>query len=231
LTKSKKKFIFKHEYFLFLFSFFSSNNLTTRLIMNDTSNLATWSEKIDWRIRQFRLLKDQHESVFAAIALMIAALKQGNKILAFGNGGSATQCSHFAAELVNKFYFQREGLPALALNTDTACLTSIANDSEFKFIFSRQLQALGKPGDIALGLTTSGKSANVCLALQEAGQMKLITIALCGKHPPLLDGHPLNIDAIIAVPADDTPLIQEIHLFILHIMAEVLEEKMCRGDR
>jgi D-sedoheptulose 7-phosphate isomerase len=199
--------------------------------MNNTSTLTSWSGEIDRRIRHFQHLKDYEKTVFAAISLMSAALKQGNKILAFGNGGSATQCSHFAAELVNRFYFDREGLPALALNTDTACLTSIANDSDFKYIFSRQLQALGKPGDIALGVTTSGKSANVIEALHEAKKLQLTTIALCGNRTRHLDERLLNSDIIITVPADDTPLIQEMHLFILHTMAGVLEEKMCRGDQ
>ena len=199
--------------------------------MNDKAHLASWAVKIDQRVRQFQQLKDNHKAVFAAIALMAAALKRGNKILAFGNGGSAAQCSHFAAELVNKFYFDREGLPALALTTDTACLTSIANDTDFKTIFSRQLQALGKPGDIALGLTTSGKSPNVLEALQQAKQLQLNTIALCGDHTQHLDHGHLNIDAIIAVPCADTPLIQEMHLFILHIMAETLEQKFFKGDQ
>jgi D-sedoheptulose 7-phosphate isomerase len=199
--------------------------------MNDKANLTSWAVKIDQRVRQFQQVKDHHKPVFVAIALMAAALKQGNKILAFGNGGSASQCSHFVAELVNKFYFQREGLPALALTTDTACLTSIANDMDFKYVFSRQLQALGKPGDIALGLTTSGKSANVIEAFRQADQLQLNTIALCGNHTQELVPPQLNIDAIIAVPAADTPLIQEMHLFILHIMAEILEQEIFRGEQ
>ena len=112
-----------------------------------------------------------------------------------------------------------------------ACLTSIANDTDYKYIFSRQLQALGKSGDIALGLTTSGKSANVIEALQQAKEMQLSTIALCGSHTQDLDNRYLNIDAIIAVPAEDTPLIQEMHLFILHIMAEALEQEMFKGEQ
>jgi D-sedoheptulose 7-phosphate isomerase len=183
------------------------------------------------RIRQFQHLKENNQPVFEAVALIEKSLEKGNKIMVFGNGGSAAQSSHFAAELVNKFYFDREGLPAIALTTDTAALTSIANDRDFKYVFSRQLESLGKPGDIAMGITTSGKSPNVIEALLRAKQLKLKTIALCGNNPQPLANPALNIDVIIPVPTTDTPLIQEIHLFILHSMADMLERKFFAGDQ
>jgi D-sedoheptulose 7-phosphate isomerase len=193
--------------------------------------LNTWTEKIDLRIHLFQDLKTNTGRIFEAAALMENSLKDGNKILIFGNGGSASQSSHFAAELVNKFYFPRAGLPAVALTTDTACLTSIANDMDFKYIFSRQVEALGKPGDIACGLTTSGKSPNVIEAFLKAKQLKMKTIVLCGENILPLDTPGLDIDVIIPVPTADTPLIQEIHLFLLHAMAEMLEKKIFPGDR
>jgi D-sedoheptulose 7-phosphate isomerase len=193
--------------------------------------LSIWTKTIDLRIRQFQHLKDNKQPVLEAVALMEKSLGKGNKVLVFGNGGSATQSSHFAAELVNKFYFEREGLPALALTTDTSALTSIANDSDFKYVFSRQLESLGKPGDIAIGITTSGKSANVIEALLRAKHLKLKTIALCGNNTGHLEDPALNIDIIIPVPTTDTPLIQEIHLFILHSMADMLERNFFAGDQ
>jgi D-sedoheptulose 7-phosphate isomerase len=193
--------------------------------------LSKWTKTIDMRIRQFQQLKDNSQAVFEAVALIENSLRKGNKLLVFGNGGSAAQSSHFAAELVNKFYFEREGLPAIALTTDTAALTSIANDSDFKFVFSRQLETLGKPGDTAMGITTSGKSPNVIEALLRAKQLKLQTIALCGNNTEPMTDPALNIDVIIPVPTTDTPLIQEIHLFILHSMADMLERKFFAGDQ
>ena len=193
--------------------------------------MNNWTKTIDLRIRQFQLLKDNTQPVLEAVALIEKSLGKGNKVLVFGNGGSAAQSSHFAAELVNKFYFERKGLPALALTTDTSALTSIANDSDFKYVFSRQLESLGKPGDIAIGITTSGKSANVIEALLKAKQLRLKTIALCGNNTKPLENPALNIDVIIPVLTTDTPLIQEIHLFILHSMADMLERKFFAGDQ
>lgn len=193
--------------------------------------MTTWRKTIDLRIRQFQHLKDNNQPVFDAVALIEKSLRKGNKVLVFGNGGSAAQSSHFAAELVNKFYFERGGLPAIALTTDTAALTSIANDTDFKYVFSRQLESLGKPGDIAVGITTSGKSPNVIEALLRAKQLKLKTIAICGNNTRPLDNPALNIDVIIPVQTTDTPLIQEIHLFILHSMADMLERKFFAGDQ
>ncbi len=157
------------------------------------------------------------------------ALKQGGKVLVFGNGGSATQSSHFAAELVNKFYFRRPALPALALAADMANLTSIANDEEFRFIFSRQVEAFGRPGDVALGITTSGTSANVLLGLAKAREKR------DWDHRPVRQAdrrslQAIPVDVLIAVDAVDTPAIQEMHLFVLHVMAETIEKKLFGGN-
>jgi len=171
------------------------------------------------------LNEDAH--VAQAIACLAAALKKRNKVLAFGNGGSATQSSHFAAELVNKFRFKRPPLPALALNTDMANLTSIANDEDFASVFSRQVEALGCRGDVALGITTSGRSANVLRGLAAARKKGMRTVALSGKRTrELLD---VPVDVLVAVDASDTPAIQEMHLFVLHMMAEAIEKKLFGG--
>ena len=190
--------------------------------------IDTFKKKIDSRIEQFEKFKD-NTGVFKAVDLIENLLRKGGRIFIFGNGGSSAQSSHFAAELVNKFYFERGPLPAVALTTDTAALTSIANDSLYKYVFSRQLEALGRKNDIAIGLTTSGMSPNVLEAFHSAERMKLKTLALCGNNTTPLLNH--NIDVIISVPSEDVPIIQEMHLFILHSVAEMLEKRFYAGDK
>jgi D-sedoheptulose 7-phosphate isomerase len=183
------------------------------------------------RVRRRALLLEAlngDERLRRAAGLLAEALSGGGKVLAFGNGGSATQSSHFAAELVNKFMFRRPALPALALSADAACLTSIANDEEYRFVFSRQVEAFGRPGDVALGLSTSGTSANVLLGLAKARELGLATIALCGRCDRDLRG--LGVDLVVAVDSDETPAIQEMHLFALHALAEAVESKLFGGN-
>ena len=170
---------------------------------------------------------NEDPQVGRAIDLLAAALGNGRKVLVFGNGWSATQSSHFAAELVNKFYFRRQALPVLALNADMANVTSIANDEDFRFVFSRQVEAFCSAGDVALGLTTSGRSANILQALAKARERGMPTIALAGNQVEPLNGIP--VDVLVAVDAQDTPTIQEMHLFLLHIMAETIEKRLFGG--
>lgn len=151
------------------------------------------------------------------------ALKSGHKVLIFGNGGSAAEAQHLAAELVNKFSRPRKPLRAVALTTDTSALTSIANDSSYDFVFSRQLQALGDEGDIALALSTSGTSPNVIEALKAARKKKMLTIALAGEGGGKLG--PL-VDFLLDVPSRDTPRLQEVHLVLLHLIARELDERL-----
>ncbi len=155
-------------------------------------------------------------------------LRSGHKILVFGNGGSASQAQHFASELVNRFLQERPALAALALTTDTSALTSIANDADYEQVFSRQVEALGSPGDVALGLSTSGNSPNVLKALGKAKEMGLVTVALTGRAGGLLVD---LADYLLDVPSDATPRIQEIHLLLLHLMAEDLETNAIYGNR
>ncbi|MCK4836552.1 MAG: SIS domain-containing protein [Candidatus Aminicenantes bacterium] len=172
-------------------------------------------------------LKSQ-ENIFEAIELMTNSIKKGNKILIFGNGGSATQSAHFAAEMVNKFYLKRKGLPAIALTTNCGNITSIANDYDFKYIFSKQIEAIGETDDVAMGITTSGQSKNILEALKTSKTNHLKTICLCGKNVEPLEK--VNTDIIIPINSDDTPAVQEMHLFILHTMAEILETRFF-GDK
>jgi len=183
---------------------------------------------LDDRLSLFTQLRDETR-LLPLVDLLASVLRGGNRLLVFGNGGSATQASHFAAELVNRFYRIRRALPVLALTTDMAVVTSIANDIDFRSVFARQVEAFGRPGDAALGLTTSGHSANVLLALERARQMEIHTTALCGKDDT--DLQKIGVERIISIPAGDTPLVQEAHLFFLHLIAALLEEEIDGSDQ
>jgi len=167
---------------------------------------------------------DARESIYKkAINLTIDSLKEGHKILVFGNGGSAAQAQHFAAELVNKFLRVRPPIRAISLTTDTSNLTSIANDTSFDYVFSRQIDAFGEEGDIALGLSTSGNSPNMVEAMKIAKARGLVTIALTGKGGGKL--HSL-VDCLLDVPSEETPRIQEVHILLLHLLAQEIEDQL-----
>ncbi|HQL00554.1 MAG TPA: D-sedoheptulose 7-phosphate isomerase [Smithellaceae bacterium] len=158
-----------------------------------------------------------------AIEAITTALKAGSKILIFGNGGSAADAQHIAAEFVNRFIIERPPLPAIALTTDTSVLTSIGNDYDFSEIFAKQVRALGQPGDIAWGLSTSGQSPNVLKALELAKKMGLITLAFTGK-----DGGPIAqaADFALNVSAASTARIQETHITAGHVICELVDIKL-----
>jgi D-sedoheptulose 7-phosphate isomerase len=163
-------------------------------------------------------------SVVAKVSeILVDALKQRNKVLLFGNGGSAADAQHIAAELVGRFAFDRPALPAMALSVNSSCVTAIGNDYGFDQVFSRQLEALGRPGDVAIGISTSGNSTNVLRAMSTARNIGLKTIALTGRG----GGHLKNaVDHCICVPSDKTPRIQECHILIGHIMSELVEREI-----
>jgi len=155
-----------------------------------------------------------------AAAVMREALGDGRKILVFGNGGSASDAQHFAAELVGRFQRERRALPSLALTTDTSVLTALANDYAFERVFARQVEAFGQPGDVALGITTSGDSPNVVAALQTARAQGLKTIALTGRT----GGSAASAAEIhVNVPDQSTARVQEVHRTLLHVMCELIE--------
>jgi D-sedoheptulose 7-phosphate isomerase len=162
-------------------------------------------------------------TVAKASELLVNALKQGNKALLFGNGGSAADAQHIAAELVGRFAFDRPALPALALSVNSSCVTAIGNDYGFERVFSRQLEALARPGDVAIGISTSGNSSNVLNAMSTARKMGLHTIALTGGTGGNLQG---SVDHCICVPSNETPRIQECHILIGHIIAELVEREI-----
>lgn len=174
--------------------------------------------------KQSLLNSDELISTVAKVSeLLASALRRGNKAFFFGNGGSAADAQHIAAELVGRFAFERPALPALALSVNSSCVTAIGNDYGFDQVFSRQLEALARPGDIAVGISTSGKSGNVSLALALAKKMDLHTVALTGRTGGTLRG---NVEYCICVPSDETPRIQECHILIGHIISELVEREI-----
>ena len=161
--------------------------------------------------------------VVRVVDAITGALKAGNKILIFGNGGSAADAQHIAAEFVNRFIIERPPLPAIALSTDTSVITSIGNDYDFSEIFSKQIRAIGQSGDVAWGISTSGKSPNVIKALEVAKKMGLITIALTGR-----DGGDIArmVDHSLDVSSNSTPRIQEVHITVSHVICEMVDYKL-----
>ncbi len=161
-----------------------------------------------------------------AVQMVVGTLKGGGKLLIFGNGGSAADAQHIAAEFINKFMMKRDALPAIALTTDTSVLTSVANDTDFSQVFSRQIEALGQEGDLAWGITTSGRSPNVVQGLIRAKQLGLKTLVLTGSD----GGEVLKVaDLSLLVPSQCTPRVQEVHIMIGHIICELVEEELFAG--
>ncbi len=167
-----------------------------------------------------QIVAGQGEAVVAAARMLAEALKAGGKVLLFGNGGSAADAQHLAAEFVNRFQVERPPLAALALTTDTSVLTSIANDYDFAELFAKQVRALGRPGDVAVGISTSGGSENVVRGLKEARNLGLRTLALSGR-----DGGPVAAAAEMAlvVPSRNTPRIQEVHITLGHVLCDLVD--------
>lgn len=157
------------------------------------------------------------------VEALVTAFGNGKKLMIFGNGGSAADAQHMAAEFVNRFLIDRRPLPAMALTTDSSILTSIGNDFSFDDIFVKQIQALGQAGDIALGISTSGNSPNVVKAIEQARAMGLITAVLTGGHGGKLLG---LADIGLNVPTSFTPHIQEAHLWAEHLVCQLVDEAM-----
>ena len=152
--------------------------------------------------------------------IIVEALRQGNKILLCGNGGSAADAQHIAAEFVGRFAFDRPALPALALSVNSSCVTAIGNDYGFDIVFSRQIEALGKNGDVVIGISTSGNSANVLQAMSTSRRLGIRTVAFTGCAGGKLRS---EVDFCLSAPSNETPRIQECHILIGHIISELVE--------
>ncbi len=169
---------------------------------------------------KLRFIRQNVEVLIQMVKTVAEAFKAGNKVLLFGNGGSAADAQHIAAEFVNRFLIERPPLPAMALTTDTSILTSISNDYGYADSFSKQIKALGKEGDVAIGISTSGSAANVIKAIKVAKEMGLKTIGLAG-----MEGGDLAKIADLAIVVDSqiTPRIQEVHITIGHVLCEMVD--------
>ena len=170
-----------------------------------------------------RFFRENLDAIMEVAHLIAKVLRRGNKILIFGNGGSAADAQHIAAEFVNRYLIDRAPLPAIALTTDTSILTSISNDADFSLVFARQIEALGRKNDIAWGISTSGESPNVIKGLRKAKEMEMVTIAFTGQD----GGEVLRIaDYGLNVDSPSIPRIQETHITLGHIICELVEEEL-----
>ena len=176
------------------------------------------------------ILNDAHliDTIERAATIVVNAIKNGNKIIFCGNGGSAADSQHLAAELIGKFYFNRRSLPAVSLTVNTSIITAIGNDFGFDKVFARQLEGIGKAGDVLIGLSTSGNSENVVEAFRLAKEIGIITIAFTGESGGILRN---LADILINVPSNDTPRIQEAHIMVGHIICELVEKEFVVNGR
>ncbi|WP_346353554.1 D-sedoheptulose 7-phosphate isomerase [Azotosporobacter soli] len=167
-------------------------------------------------------LRRQSDLILQIAQVWRVALKNGNKILFCGNGGSAADCQHLAAELVGRFVKERKGLPGIALTTDTSILTAVGNDYGFDRVFSRQVEALGRPGDVLVGISTSGNSPNVLAAMAEAKKQGMITVGFSGGTGGKLNG---AADVCLVVEAATTARVQEGHILVGHLLCQLCDEE------
>lgn len=164
-----------------------------------------------------------HAALGEVVAACVAALRGGNKLLFAGNGGSAADAQHLAGELVSRFHYDRPGLPAFALTTDTSVLTAIGNDYGYERLFARQIEAVGMPGDVFVGISTSGRSPNILAALRAARAKGMISVGLTGRGGGQMPG---LCDHCLHVPSDSTPRIQEGHIALGHTLCCLIEQQM-----
>jgi D-sedoheptulose 7-phosphate isomerase len=170
--------------------------------------------------------RDCSQMIAEAARLIIQCLQSGGKLLFFGNGGSAADAQHLAAEFVGRFVRERVGLPAIALTTDSSILTAVGNDYGFEQVFARQIQALARPGDVAVAITTSGNSPNVLEGVKAARKAEATTIGLSGKDGGFLAK---EVDIVITIASKSTARIQECHIAVGHLLCELAEEGLCKG--
>ena len=173
-----------------------------------------------------RMAETMPAEIARAGEALAQALKSGRKVLACGNGGSAADSQHFAAEIVGRFERERPGMPAIALTVDTSALTAIANDYDWDRVFSKQVEALGQPGDVLLALSTSGNSANVMAAIEAAHEREMTVVALTGRGGGRIGNLLRETDVHICVPHERTARIQEVHILVLHCICDGVDAQL-----
>lgn len=170
------------------------------------------------------------DRILEAGEIMVQALLSNHKILSCGNGGSAGDAQHFSGEMLNRFERERPSLPAIALSTDCSTITAIANDYHYNEIFSKQIKALGQPGDVLLAITTSGNSKNIIEAVEASHQRGMSVIALTGKDGGEIANVLGTTDVEIRVPSDSTPRIQETHLLVIHCLCDIIDQQLFQSE-
>ena len=170
-----------------------------------------------------RVRDELSAEIARAADCLITCFRDGHKLLLCGNGGSAADAQHIAAELTGRYRREREGLAAIALTTDTSVITACANDMGFDTIFARQLESVGRPGDVALGISTSGRSPNVIAGLRRARDLGLVTLGMCGQDARLMGE---ECDVVLAVPSTRTPRVQEMHIMLGHMLCSAVEQRL-----
>jgi D-sedoheptulose 7-phosphate isomerase len=191
------------------------DNLNTTIkdqIRDSAANLSLMAEN-----------EELQNNIQQVVSICLEALRNGNKILFAGNGGSAADCQHLAGELVSRFHYDRPGLPAVALTTDTSILTAVGNDYGYEYLFARQIEAIANNGDVFFGISTSGRSPNILKALRTAREKGVVTVGMTGKSGG--DMTPL-CEHCLRIPADSTPRIQEGHILVGHIICCLIEQGM-----
>jgi D-sedoheptulose 7-phosphate isomerase len=192
------------------------------MIQNSDTALAQLKAGVLASIQTKEALLENHallQKIVATGALMVDAFQRGNRVIFAGNGGSAADAQHLAAEFVSRFEFDRPGLPSLSLSTDTSMLTAIGNDYGYEKLFRRQLEAQSRPGDVFVGITTSGRSKNILAAFEVCKSLKVTSVALCGSGGELED----KVDFVLRAPSAHTPRIQECHILIGHMLCAQVE--------
>ncbi len=170
-----------------------------------------------------RFFEENYEKLENVVSKMETAIKSGGKILIAGNGGSTADALHMSAELIGRFYKERRAIPAIALPSNPSIITEIGNDYDFRYLFKRQIEGLGREGDIFIAISTSGNSENILEGLKVAKEMGIYTIGLSGESGGRIRG---LTDMCLCVPSSDTPRIQEVHIMIIHVICEFLEERL-----
>lgn len=185
---------------------------------------------IDSADLKYQTAQSLAKPIALAVSAILSCVTSGGKVLACGNGGSAADAQHFAAEFVGRFEQERPELGAIALTTDSSILTAIANDYDYNSIFSKQVRALGQPGDVLLAITTSGNSANVLAAVAAAHEREMTVVALTGKNGGKMNTLLRETDVHICVPHDRTARIQEVHILAIHCICDGVDHMLLGGD-